>query len=57
MVLQYVNKSPSSEHLSNIATLVEMTMDLHEKKFCSAPALQQPPTLDCDPWLCVPDEL
>lgn len=33
MLLQYVNKSPSSKHLNNIATLVGMTADLNEKKF------------------------
>lgn len=57
MLLQYVNKSPSSECLSNFATLVGMTTDLNEKKFCSALALQHPPRCDCDPWPHVQDEL
>ena len=56
MLLQYVNNSPSSECLSNIATLVGMTTDLNEKMFCSALALRQAPTRVCDPWLHVQDE-
>lgn len=51
MLLQYGSKSSSSECLNNIATWAGMTMDLNEKMFCSALAVQKPL------WPCVQEQL